>query len=85
MNTLTNTPILKNAYSETVILLEDLEFGMTRGQLNKITRLHNAGMDFKEISQEVKRNPYEVILAILHQTRQGKGIRPLAYRRKTNE
>jgi len=82
VNTLSNLAMLTNSYSETVILLEDLEFAMTRSQLNKITRLHNAGMDFLEISKEVGRNPYEVILAILHQTKAGKGIRPLAYRRK---
>jgi hypothetical protein len=53
-------------------------------QLNQVTKLHNAGMDFKAISKKVKRNPYEVIVALLHQTKSGKGIKPFAYRELVN-
>lgn len=77
MNTLTN----RNAYVEmdgaieNVIALDGLEFNFPKCQLEEITNLHNEGLNYKQISKEVSRNEYEVIIALLHQIRQGRGLR----------
>lgn len=84
MNTLQRNAPMIELTGDHVILLEDLEFSMPVKQLERITRLHNEGVDFQEISQRVKRNPYEVVLALLHQTKRGKGIKPFAYRELEN-
>lgn len=65
-----------------VIMLEDLEFGISKEQFNYITNLHTQGMDFEDISKEVKRNKYEVLLALIHQAKQGKGLKPFAFRKQ---
>lgn len=57
-----------------VILLEDLEFGMDKQQLQEITDLHNNGVDFQDIAKQVKRNPYEVLMALIHQTKKARGL-----------
>lgn len=84
MNTLDRARFdLLNPDEENIILLNNLEFGMSRSQLNKITKLHNDGIRFEEISKQVKRDPYEVILALLHQARTNNvRLRPFAYRKK---
>lgn len=64
-----------------VILLEDLEFAMSQEQLNRVTELHNEGYSIERIAQIESIDPYEVIIAILHQSKRGKIKRPLAYRR----
>lgn len=61
----------------TVIMLEDFNFIMPLKQLNLITELHNNGMKVGEISEQVKRNEYEVLLALIHQTDKGKITRSL--------
>ncbi|MBT2215863.1 hypothetical protein KK120_08875 [Virgibacillus dakarensis] len=84
LNTLTygNAPILPEIGSEKyVILLEDLEFCMPKDQLKHITDLHNDGMWIDDIAEEVKRNPYEVLLALIHQVKRGYKMRPMAFRR----
>lgn len=65
-----------------VILLEDLEFCIEKQKLQEITDLHNGGWDFQDIAKQVKRNPYEVLLALIHQTKRGSGVKPLAFRKK---
>lgn len=84
MNTLDQTrfDLLKpTGRKNNVILLENLEFGMSRSQLNQITDLHNSGMRFEEISKKVERDPYEVVLALLHQARTNNvRLRPFVYR-----
>lgn len=60
---------------ENVILLDDLEFAMTKDQLETITEMHNSGITFPKISEEVKRNKYEVLLALLHQVKKGRLMR----------
>lgn len=65
-----------------VILLEDLEFAMPKDQLEDITKLHNDGINFQDIAKEVKRHPYEVIIALLHQVKQGRHMRPFAFRKQ---
>lgn len=73
MNTLKNPfAYIDNAYEDTVILLEDLEFAMSRKQLKEITKLNNEGMGIYEISKKVERHPYEVIIALLHQAKTGR-------------
>lgn len=82
MNTLTNTrPFVAGMAKDNVILLEELEFNMPIEQLNYITELHNDGMSYEDISKEVKRNKYEVLLALIHQAKKGKPLRPLAFRK----
>jgi hypothetical protein len=84
MNTLNgNVPHVSKG--DNVILLSDLEFAMPKEQLQLITKLHNEGMRLEDIVNEVKRNPYEVLIALIHQVKQGKKLRPLAYRRVLNE
>jgi len=79
MNTLTNTYAhLKQTRSrEYIIALDGLEFAFSKVQLEQIKELHNAGYHFKDISKIVKRNPYEVIIALLHLAREGAWLRPI--------
>jgi hypothetical protein len=67
-----------------IILLDDLEFGMSKEQLNRILELHNKGWKFEKIAKFENRDPYEVICALLHLSRsKPKQIKkPLAYRVK---
>lgn len=67
-----------------IILLDDLEFGMSKEQLNRILELHNKGWRFEKIARFENRDPYEVICALLHLSRsKPKQIKkPLAYRVK---
>lgn len=83
MNTLIKTPmhIKTRPAGEYVILLDDLEFVMTKEHLNDITLLHNNGKSLEYISKFVKRNEYEVLLALIHQAKRGVKLRPFAYRR----
>lgn len=80
MNTLDNNQknFLEGEPKDHVILLDTLEFGMPKSQLEEITELHNRGWGFEEISEEVRRNPYEVIVALLHQVMKGRKMRPMA-------
>jgi hypothetical protein len=73
-------PLLPQDSEEKVILLEDLEFAMTTKQLDEITTLWNEGMKWEELAEKVKRNEYEILLALLHQLRQGITLRPFAWR-----
>ena len=65
-----------------IILLQDLEFAMSPSQLERILDMHNQGMKIEEIAEKEKRDPYEVILALLHQARKSpKSIKkPIGYR-----
>ena len=67
-----------------LILLDDLEFAMSKEQLKRITNLHNSGVDLEDIAEQEDRDPYEVIIALLHVARRApKQIkRPFAYRRR---
>lgn len=84
MNTLTGKV---NAFLEPkksghyVILLDDLEFAMSKEQLWQITNLHNDGMKLEDISEYVKRDKYEVLIALIHQAKKGTvKLRPFARR-----
>ncbi|MDY0396804.1 hypothetical protein ACFSMW_14750 [Virgibacillus halophilus] len=80
MNTLTYLPTsLTSNFEDNIILMEDVEFTMSKEQLKQITMLHNEGWHFKKIANEVKRDPFEVIIALLHQVRHRKEMRPFAW------
>lgn len=83
MKTLTHVPLIKEQFHrDYIILLEDLEFVMSKDQLMRITNMHNDGYSLEEIMNEEKRDPYEIILALLHQTKTKRLLRPFAYREK---
>lgn len=66
-----------------VILLEDLDFRLPIIKLSHITKLHNDGMEFEDIAKKMKRDPYEIIIALLHQAKGNRAyLRPIAYRIK---
>ncbi|WP_272032941.1 hypothetical protein [Oceanobacillus kimchii] len=59
--------MIDNEYKDTIIMLENKEFGITPKMLKKITKLNNEGYCYKKISDMVERDPIEVIIALLHQ------------------
>lgn len=50
-----------------IFLLEHLEPAMEKSQLNRVIEKHNAGMDYNLIAKQEKRNPAEIIVALIHQ------------------
>lgn len=68
--------IKKTGARDYVIALDGLEFAFQKDQLEKIRDLHNNGYGYKEISKIVKRDPYEVIVGLLHHVYSGRWIRP---------
>lgn len=83
MRTLTQMPLIKESrHRDYVILLEDLEFAMSKEQLKRITDLHNAGYTLEEIMDVEKRDPYEIIIALLQSKRSKRHMRPFGSRRK---
>lgn len=62
------------------VLLEDYEFYMPVQQLQNIANYHNDGMKLEDIAAKVRRNPIEVMMAILDQFTEGNITRPFAYR-----
>lgn len=82
MNTLrTQGYIQQTSARDHVILLGDLEFSMPKEQLKEITELHNDGTRYEEIAEIVKRNKFEVLLALIHQAKKGFHMKPLAFRK----
>lgn len=77
MNTLTDKKPFLEQEGSNVIILDDLEFGFPKWQLNKIQELHNNGVHYQNISIEVKRCPYEVMLALIHMVKTGRKIKPI--------
>ena len=67
-------------------MLEDLEFAIHPSQLERILKNHNNGMTIEEISKIEKRDPFEIIIALLHIARRTphKIKRPLAYRKRVH-
>lgn len=71
-----NIPLIKlHRHRDYEIALDDLEFAFHRDELEEIKELHNSGCDYKEISKSVKRDPYEVIIALLHLVKKGHRLR----------
>src|SRR5699024_9180305 len=79
MNTLTTVSYITEA-PDNVILLSELKSGMPKSQLNRSTELHRQGMRYEDIAKKVKRNKYEVLIALIHQAKSGKRSRPFANR-----
>jgi|SRR5690625_4587265 len=72
MNTLNGSPTLsRERQGDYVLALDGLEFAFPVRQLEEIKRLNNEGYGYKEISKKVRRNKYEVIIALLEINRQG--------------
>lgn len=61
---------------ENVIILDDLEFCFSKEQLADVKMYHNQGKGIRDISALVKRNEYEVLLALLHFHRERELTRP---------
>ena len=70
-----NIPILQMPRKDYEIALDGLEFVFHKKQLQEIKELHNAGLSYKQISQIEKRDPYEIIIALLHLAREGHCLR----------
>lgn len=60
-----------------VFLLEDMEFAMTKDQLKRVTKKWNEGYWIPIIAEMEKRNPVEILIALIHQAKKGRKIRPL--------
>lgn len=66
--------------SEKVIILDDVNFMFDKVELAHITKPHNEGMHYKEIAKKFKREPLEVVLALLHQASEEKvSLRTFGY------
>lgn len=50
-----------------VFLLEHLEPAMSVEQLDRVIEKHNAGMHYNEIAEDERRNPAEIVIALIHQ------------------
>jgi len=59
------------------ITLDGLEFAFPVEQLKEIKSLNHQGYSYKEIAKIVKRNKYEVIIALLHICRKGELVGPM--------
>lgn len=70
-------PLLPQDGTEWVILLDWLEFAMSKEQLERVTKLWNSGMGLVEIADIEQRKPLEVFLSIIHQAEKGNKIRPI--------
>lgn len=64
---------------EYVIILDNANFSFGKVELAHITKMHNDGVDYKEIARLFKRDPLEIVLALLHQaSEKAMDIRPFA-------
>lgn len=82
MNTATNRiPMLPQTRKrDYVFLFEGLEFAMHKDQLKRVTDSWNAGSDLEFIAKKERRNPIEILLALMHQANSGYKLRPFAGR-----
>lgn len=60
-----------------VFLLDDLEFAMTKDQLERVTQYWNDGYWIPSIAEMEQRNPIEILMALIHQAKRGRKMRPL--------
>lgn len=68
--------------SKPVIILEEMNFIFRESELKKITELHHRDCWIDDIAEELKRNEYEILLALVHQHIKRKIKKPLKIRRK---
>ena len=78
MNTKSRTfvPVL-DSDEKHEIALDGLEFAFTKSELKYIQKQHNQGIWFTNIAQKIRRDEYEVLIAIMHMLKQGRKIKPL--------
>lgn len=72
-----NQSVLSPEEDKYEIALGNLEFAFSKRELNYIQKNHNNGVWFVDIAEEIKRDPYEVLIAIMHMLRKGMNIDPL--------
>lgn len=60
-----------------VFLLDDMEFAMTPEQLDRVTQNWNNGYKVSELAEFERRDPVEILIALIHQAKRGKRLRPL--------
>lgn len=60
-----------------IYLLEDMEFAMPKDQLERVTKMWNEGYWIRFISEIEKRDPIEILIALIHQAKRGRKLRPL--------
>lgn len=61
-----------------IIILDGLDFMWSKKEIDRVVEMHNEGHHINDISKDVKRNPAEVLMALIHVAVKGKvGIRPL--------
>lgn len=60
-----------------IFLLEDMEFAMTKEQLDRVTQNWNNGFKVSELAEFERRDPIEILIALIHQAKRGKSLRPL--------
>ncbi|WP_062513977.1 hypothetical protein [Halobacillus sp. KGW1] len=65
---------------ENVIILDNLEFGFPKGQLEEIREDWEAGIDIEQIKFKQQRPADEIFLALFHLARLGKIKRPFGRR-----
>lgn len=70
------TPLDDDNY---VFLFEELELAMPEKHLYKIKEFHNSGMPLHEIASEVKKNVYEVLIALLYLVKKNHKLLPFNY------
>ena len=79
MNTRNNalSAVLDPEEDDYEIALEGLEFAFSKRELKYIQEQHNDGIWFTDIAESIKRDDYEVLIAIMHMLRRGRQIKPL--------
>jgi hypothetical protein len=60
-----------------VYLLDDLELTMTKNQLERVTQNWNEGYRIMSIAEMERRDPIEILFALIHQAKRGRTLRPL--------
>ncbi|PJH58750.1 hypothetical protein CVR97_28090 [Salmonella enterica subsp. enterica serovar Typhimurium] len=74
------TPHVSGNDGEYVILLDWLEFWMSKAQFKRIKDKWNDGIELEEIAENEKRNALEVLFALMHQAAKENKLRPFAGR-----
>ncbi len=60
-----------------VIMLEGLEFATTENQLDRIAQNWNNDHTISQIAKMESRPPLEILIALIHQAKRGRRLRPL--------
>ncbi len=61
-----NDELVRNPRSCRVIVLEELDFVFDRPELSEIAEIWNNGFSVKTIAKKFKRDPDEILLALIH-------------------